>query len=154
MKSFSGRCGIGCEHSIFIRTVSSYVTIMCRKDELSLTMSWVGCLLKDSELFTLFVENSQIILKISAIPILLTFMNLGALNLMVNNQLNSSPNSSSLRQNSGTHELNTFSQTLIFSLLNEKPQNVWIIMCFCIIFLAFYSYLSEELLTLSESEND
>ena len=37
-------------------------------------MSWVGCLLKDSELFILFAENSQILLKISVIPILLTFM--------------------------------------------------------------------------------
>ena len=38
---------------------------MCRRDELSLTMSWVGCLLKDSELFILFAENSKILLKIS-----------------------------------------------------------------------------------------
>ena len=43
---------------------------MCRNDELSLTMSWAGCLLKDSELFILFSENSQILLKISDIPIL------------------------------------------------------------------------------------
>ena len=42
-------------------------------------MSWVGCLRKDSELFTLFTENSQIILRISDIPILLTFMYLIAL---------------------------------------------------------------------------
>ena len=66
------------------------VTIMCRNDELSSTMSWVGCLLKDSELFILFAENSQILLKISVIPILLTFIYLVALNLLVNNQLNSS----------------------------------------------------------------
>ena len=33
---------------------------MCRNDELSSTMSWVGCSLKDSELFVLFAENSQI----------------------------------------------------------------------------------------------
>jgi hypothetical protein len=44
----------------------------------------------DSELFILFAENSQILLKIYVIPILLTFMNLVALNLLVNNQLNSS----------------------------------------------------------------
>ena len=37
-------------------------------------MSWVSCLLKDSELFILFAENRQIPLKISVIPILLTFM--------------------------------------------------------------------------------
>ena len=36
--------------------------------------SWVGCLLRDLELFILFAENSQIFLKISLIPILLTFM--------------------------------------------------------------------------------
>jgi len=70
-----------------------FVTIMCRNDELSSTMSWVGCLLKDSELFILFAENSQILLKISVIPILLTFIYLVALNLLVNNQLNSSSNS-------------------------------------------------------------
>ena len=33
------------------------VTNMCRNDELSATMSWVGCLLKYSELFILFAEN-------------------------------------------------------------------------------------------------
>ena len=55
--------------------------------ELSSTMSWVGCLLKDSELFILFAANSQILLKISVIPILLTFIYLVALNLLVNNQL-------------------------------------------------------------------
>ena len=32
-------------------------------------MSWVCCLLTDSELFILFAENSQILLKISVIPI-------------------------------------------------------------------------------------
>ena len=47
------------------------VTIMCRNDELSSTMSWVGCLLKDYVFFfILFAENSQILLKISVIPIL------------------------------------------------------------------------------------
>ena len=37
-------------------------------------MSLIGCLLKDSELFILFAEKSQILLKISIIPILLTFI--------------------------------------------------------------------------------
>ena len=37
-------------------------------------MSWVGCLLKDSKLFILFAENSQIPLKISVIPVLLKFI--------------------------------------------------------------------------------
>ena len=60
---------------------------MCRNDELS----WLFT--KDSELFILFAENSQILLKISVIPILLTFIYLVALNLLVNNQLNSSSNS-------------------------------------------------------------
>ena len=40
--------------------------------------------------FNLFAENSQILLKISVIPILLTFNYLVALYLWVNNQLNSS----------------------------------------------------------------
>jgi hypothetical protein len=66
------------------------VTIVSRNDELSSTMSWVGCLLKDSELFILFVWNIQIHLKISVIPILLTFSYLVTLNLLLNNQLNSS----------------------------------------------------------------
>ena len=69
------------------------VTIMCRNDELRSTMSWVGYLLKDSVLFVLFAENSQILLKISVIPILLAFIYLVALYLLVNNQLNSSSNS-------------------------------------------------------------
>ena len=46
-------------------------------------MSGVGCLLTDSEIFILFAENSQILLKIYVIPInpiLLTFMYLVALN--------------------------------------------------------------------------
>ena len=47
---------------------------MCRNDELSSMMSWVGCLLKESELFILFAENSQTLLKIFVIPILLTFI--------------------------------------------------------------------------------
>ena len=34
------------------------VAIMCRNDELSLMMSWVGCLLTNSDLFILFAENS------------------------------------------------------------------------------------------------
>ena len=72
---------------------NTIVTIMCRNDELSCTISWVGCLLKKSKLFILFAENSQILLKISVIPILLTFMYLVALNLSVNNQLNSSSKS-------------------------------------------------------------
>ena len=65
-----------------------FMTIMCCNDELSSTMSWVGCLLKYSELFILFAENSQILLKISVIPILSNFMYLVALILLVNNQLN------------------------------------------------------------------
>ena len=65
-------------------------------------MSWVRrwnelvvtCLLKDSKLFILFAKNSQILLKISVMPILVTLIFLVALNLLVNNQLNSSFNSS------------------------------------------------------------
>ena len=40
--------------------------------------------------FILFTENNQILLKISVIPILFTFIYLVALNFLVNNQLNSS----------------------------------------------------------------
>ena len=57
---------------VFIKE-KTHVTIMCRNDELSSTMSWVGYL-TDSALFILFAENSQILLKISVIPILLIFM--------------------------------------------------------------------------------
>ena len=64
-------------------------------------MSWVGFLLKDSELFILFAENSQKLLKFSVIPILLTFIYLVALNLLVT-QLNSS-----LRHIIVTQELRT-----------------------------------------------
>ena len=49
-------------------------------------MSCVGCLLPDSELFILFAENSQILLKIFVIPILLTFTYLVALDLLINKQ--------------------------------------------------------------------
>ena len=59
---------------------------MCRNDELS----WFMVVYQISELFILFAENRQIILKMSVIPIVLTFMYLVALNLLVNNQLNSS----------------------------------------------------------------
>jgi len=43
-------------------------------------MSWVGCLLKDPGLLSYILENSQILLKISVIPIFLTFMYLVQLN--------------------------------------------------------------------------
>ena len=56
-------------------------------------MSWVGFLIKDSDVFILFAENSQILFKTSVIPILLTFLYLVALNMLVNNQLDSSSNS-------------------------------------------------------------
>ena len=68
----------------------TFVTIMCRNDEFF--WQWVE-LLTDAELFILFSENSQIILKSSVNPILLTFMYLVALTLLVNNQLNSLLNS-------------------------------------------------------------
>ena len=90
-----------CERPLFIKVVrggksvirKSCVTIMCRNDELSSTMSRVGCLPKDSELFILFAEDCQILLKISVIPIILTFMYLVSLNLLLNNQLYSLSNS-------------------------------------------------------------
>ena len=54
---------------------------------MSASISKVGCLLKDSELFVLFAEKSQILPKISVIYIFLTFMYLVAINMLVNNQL-------------------------------------------------------------------
>jgi len=68
-------------------------------------MSWIGCLLTDSELFILFAEKSQIFLKFSVIPILLTFMYLVALNLLVNNQLLIVKLNSSLWQKLDTLEM-------------------------------------------------
>ena len=59
-------------------------------------MSWVGCLVKDSEHFILFAENSQILLEISVIPIILTSIYRVALYLLENNQLNLSFSNSSL----------------------------------------------------------
>ena len=76
----------------FNMKVSIWVNYL-RNDELSSMTSWVGCLLKDSEFFILFAENNQILLKISVNPIVLTYIYLVALNLLVNNQLNSSSNS-------------------------------------------------------------
>ena len=45
-------------------------------------MSLVGCLLMNSYFLNLFGENRHIRLKMSVIPILLTFMYLVALNLL------------------------------------------------------------------------
>jgi hypothetical protein len=64
------------------------VTIMCRNDELS----WLFTK-RFRDFFIIFAENSQILFKISVIPILLTLIHLVAHNLLVNNQLNSSSNS-------------------------------------------------------------
>ena len=90
-KTYSNSRPFHCQISLFYQT--SNVPNFCCNDELSLMMSWVGCKLTDLELLILFAENSQILLKISVIPILLTFMYLVALNLVVNNQLHSSLNS-------------------------------------------------------------
>ena len=62
-----------------------FIPIMCRNDELSWFFTkWFRVF------FILFAENSQIFLKNSVVSILLTFIYLVALNLFVNNQLNSS----------------------------------------------------------------
>ena len=58
-------------HGIMAQILTPIVTIMCQNDELSLTISLVGCLLKDSKLFIFFAKNSQIPLKIAVIPILI-----------------------------------------------------------------------------------
>ena len=44
------------------------VTIMCRNDELSTMMSWVGCLLKYSELFILFAKKAKSFSKFLLLP--------------------------------------------------------------------------------------
>ena len=49
-------------------TLHTYVWQLC-----ATMMSWVGCLLPDSDLFILFAENSQILHNISAIPHSLNF---------------------------------------------------------------------------------
>ena len=59
---------------LMLATLWYYLTIMCRNDELSWTISWVAC-------FILIAENTQILLKIFVIPILLTFIYLVAFTL-------------------------------------------------------------------------
>ena len=76
--------------------VNINVPNFCRNDELS--FSWTHYLLTDSEVFILFAENSQILLKISIILILLIFMFTVALyqkNWVVNNIKSSQVNSNS-----------------------------------------------------------
>ena len=46
----------------------------CRNDELSSSLSLVGYLLTDTELFILFAQNSQILLKFFVIPNFLTLV--------------------------------------------------------------------------------
>ena len=62
---------------------------MYRNDEMSSTMSYKFVFYWQIQSLFLFAENSQILLKISVIPILLNLMYLLALDLLVNNQLNS-----------------------------------------------------------------
>ena len=63
----------------FFRAVETSVAIICHNDELSSSLRWLDCLLTDSEVFILSAEINQVLLKISFIPILLTFMYLVAL---------------------------------------------------------------------------
>ena len=60
------------KHKIITKTpdllVKPCVTIMCHNDEFSYTMIWVNCLLKDSEFFILFAENSQSFSKFPLFP--------------------------------------------------------------------------------------
>ena len=67
----------GSEMKILFKT--DVESIICRNDELSSTI--------DSELFILFVVNSQILLKNPVIAILLTFMYLVALYLSLIQQI-------------------------------------------------------------------
>ena len=69
------------------------MAIICHNDDLSLSLTCVDLLQIDSESFLLFAEINQILLKISFIPILLTFMYLVALSCkqsQVKVELNSS----------------------------------------------------------------
>ena len=68
-------------HPRYLWKVNFYVTIMCRNDELSWSIT---------KRFRAFYLIWRILLKISVITILLTFIYLVALNLLVNNQLYSS----------------------------------------------------------------
>ena len=62
---------------------------MYRNDEMSSTMSYKFVFYWQIQSLFLFAENSQILLKISVIPLLLIVMYLVALlTLLVNNQLN------------------------------------------------------------------
>ena len=51
---------------VILCQINIFESIICRNEELSSTMPWVGCLLKESEFF-LFVVNSQILHKNSVI---------------------------------------------------------------------------------------
>ena len=66
---------------------------MCRNDELTWLFTKIFQAWNIPSFFILFEKSTQIIRKISVIPILLTFIYLVALNLLVNNQLISSFNS-------------------------------------------------------------
>ena len=57
-------------HGIMAQILTLIMTIMCQNDELSLTISLVGCLLKDSKLFILFAENTVFPRIVSAETIL------------------------------------------------------------------------------------
>ena len=107
-------------------------------------MSWVGWLItKNSESFVLFAENSQILVKFSVIPILLIFMYPVALNLLVNNQLNSSSNS--------THHCGT---CVIVTHKWKNPTTISYIMCYFlggqVNFHCTYDYLTNMFIFLLE----
>ena len=79
-------------------------------------ISWVGCLLTDSELFISFTENSQILLKMSGIPILLTFM-----------YVSGSPESVSKQPTQLIVELNSSLQQKLGTIviLNHFSHTIW-----------------------------
>ena len=55
------------------------VAIVCHINDTSLSLTLLDCLQIDSEGFILFAEINQMLLKVSFIPIFLTFMHLVAL---------------------------------------------------------------------------
>ena len=58
---------------------TTFAAIIYHNDELSSSLSWFDCLQTDSEVVILSAKITQILLKISFIPILLTLKDMGFL---------------------------------------------------------------------------
>ena len=101
-----------CMCGVFIQLsdIDQYTAIICNNE---LSLSWPVCLLTDSEVFILYAESSQILLKIYLILILLTFMYLkyGFCNKVISERWTSK-------------QLNTFT-TYLSSILGVIPIVFW-----------------------------